>query len=48
VERYGWSLYEIDLTSVESLMPFIGRQARQAITPTAASSKNLCDQVSWL
>lgn len=45
VERYGWSLYEIDLTDIESLIPFVFRTTsgnRKAKTET------YCDQVDWL
>ena len=29
VERFGWSLYDIDNTDIESLMPFIYRLAER-------------------
>ncbi len=41
VEHYGWSLYDIDQTAIESLLPFVLRQ--EARKPQA-----YCDQVSWL
>ena len=55
VKLYGWSLYEIDMTHIESLIPFV-MQARRAGSvngrgpgsPIPATGKAFCDQVSWL
>jgi hypothetical protein len=46
VERYGWSLYDIDRTDMESLIPFVfhsvsGSQKKKTV-------ETCCDQVDWL
>ena len=46
VKAYGWSLYDIDRTDVDSLLPFIlhnpdGTQKPQEV-------RKYCDQVTWL
>jgi hypothetical protein len=46
VQAYTWSLYDIDRTDIESLLPFIGRLAGPGLP--AAGSVVYCDQVSWL
>jgi len=45
VKAYGWSLYDIDRTDVDSLLPFILH------TPGQKESREVrkyCDEVSWL
>jgi hypothetical protein len=57
IKRYGWSLYEIDNTDIESLLPFVlqaresGRTAGRTPSgrmPSAPTDRAFCDQVSWL
>ncbi len=52
VERFGWSLYEIDRTHIESLIPFVLSAARPIRAardkPAKRSSRVYCDQVSFL
>ena len=45
--RYGWSLYEIDLTDIESLIPFVFRTATASGSPNKKTG-TYCDQVDWL
>ena len=45
VERYGWSLYEIDLTDIESLIPFVFRTVSGS---RKKQTETYCDQVNWL
>lgn len=46
VKAWGWSLRDIDGTSIESLLPFISRfNGSGGGQPTV---KKACDQVDWL
>jgi hypothetical protein len=45
VQRYGWSLRELDLTDIESLLPFVFYQGRTAAAPKKIT---YCDQVDFL
>ncbi len=56
MKAFGWSLYEIDRTDIESLLPFV---MHAAITPgegrpeiahaeLGAKKQLFCDQVKWL
>jgi transketolase N-terminal domain/subunit len=47
VRAFGWSLYEIDNTDIESLFPFL-RELNGTGSPSAAPARAYCDQVSWL
>ena len=51
MERFGWSLYEIDRTAIESLLPFFlyvaGREPSKT-APVSVLPKTYCDKVSWL
>lgn len=46
VNRFGWSLHEIDETSIESLLPFVLRLNRAG--GDTAPKKIYCDQVDFL
>jgi hypothetical protein len=46
VERFGWSLHEIDQTDIGSLIPFVLYTSRRKAGGGAAGS--YCDEVSWL
>jgi len=49
VERFGWSLHEIDQTSIETLLPFALDAARRGRKKTIMSAEHVyCDQVDWL
>lgn len=49
VERFGWSLRDIDDTDVESLIPFVLRlTGKKGSTSTGKSAQVYCDQVDWL
>jgi hypothetical protein len=49
VERWGWSLRDIDETDIESLLPFIFRFAEaNGGLAKDASPRVYCDQVAWL
>jgi len=45
VKAWGWSLRDIDGTSIESLLPFISRFNGGGGRPKIKKS---CDQVGWL
>lgn len=49
-KAFGWSLWEIDETDVESLVGFVNRFTdTQGKTPQASrQQKAYCDQVDWL
>jgi hypothetical protein len=47
VKAFNWSLYEIDATDIESLLPFVARFAGSNGEP-AVKKQVYCDQVSWL
>ena len=47
VKAFGWSLYDIDHTDIETLIPFINQFVGSEIHP-ATKKKVYCDQVSWL
>jgi hypothetical protein len=47
VKAFGWSLYEIDHTDIETLIPFINQFVGSEIHPVT-KKKVYCDQVSWL
>jgi hypothetical protein len=47
VKAFGWSLREIDETSIESLLPFIQRFT--GASGTGSQSRQVyADQVDWL
>jgi len=52
VERFGWSLRDIDETDIESLIPFVMRitsRTEEMPEKTVPKEKKLyCDQVSWM
>jgi len=57
VERFGWSLFEIDQTDFESLLRFVFYATRQAPKEKAFARKpavarlpgqKFCDEVRWL
>ena len=50
VERFGWSLYEIDNTEISSLIPFFLHMAEQSGGKAAPARQQAayCDTVSWL
>lgn len=56
VERFGWSLRDIDETDIESLIPFVMRITRatedggeySARRKTEKEKKVYCDQVNWM
>lgn len=60
MERFGWSLFEIDQTDFESLLRFVFHAAQQAPKensgkafarkPAAARlpGQKFCDEVRWL
>lgn len=51
---FGWSLYEIDRTDIESLLAFVmhtpaDNNHRDTETPRKTVKREIyCDQVSWL
>jgi len=45
VKAFNWSLYELDLTDIESLFPFIFRLTSG---DGIGSQTAYCDQVDWL
>jgi len=53
-EKFGWSLYEIDMTNIESLIPFVLGLPKAARLPApagrlpAGKRKVYCDEVNWL
>ncbi len=47
VEKYHWSLYELDQTDVESLLPFMDHVFGGGSKKSEAKLTT-CDQVSWL
>jgi transketolase N-terminal domain/subunit len=46
-KNFGWSLYEIDNTDVESLIDFINRISATGGKPNL-SKQAFCDEVDWL
>lgn len=50
VERFGWTLRDIDETDIDSLLPFVYRLAeRNRFTELEKKPPPAyCDQVSWL
>jgi hypothetical protein len=52
VDRFGWSLHEIDWTDIESLIPFVFRypdwKARQKGANGRHAARVYADQVDWL
>ena len=49
VKAYHWSLRDIDDTSIESLLPFVGRVMASGGGGGKANPKQTyCDEVSWL
>jgi hypothetical protein len=46
VKAFGWSLYEIDHTDIESLLPFINRFAGVSDQPVQ-KTRTYIDQVDW-
>jgi len=46
VERFGWSLYDIDHTDIHSLIPFVLYVSKRK--SGAGSTQNYCDEVNWL
>lgn len=50
-KAFGWSLWEIDETDIESVIGFIHRFTDtdgQRIRNGSTDRKKYCDQVSWL
>jgi hypothetical protein len=49
VERYHWSLFDLDQTDIESLIPFVMHVARNSKGERRQKlQQQFCDQVSWL
>lgn len=48
VKAFGWSLYEIDETEIESMMDFVERLTETAAGRTPYTPNIYCDQVEWL
>jgi len=49
VELFHWSLYEIDRTDIESLIPFMFRYVAWKNGPSVDGAHvNYVDQVNWL
>jgi hypothetical protein len=49
-KAFGWSLWEIDETDVESLVGFINRftDTQGKTIQASGPRKTFCDQVDWL
>jgi hypothetical protein len=47
IKAWNWSLYEIDRTDIESLLPFIFRMSETG-GEQAPTRMAYCDQVGWL
>ena len=45
MKAFGWSLYEIDETDIESLLPFIRRMLENK---KPVDKRVYCDEVDWL
>jgi hypothetical protein len=45
IEKLGWSLYEMDMTDIESLIPFIQHLSGGSKTP---EREVFVDQVDWI
>lgn len=48
MERFGWSLRDIDETDIESLLPFVFRVTGKNREKPAGPGRVYADQVSWL
>lgn len=45
-KAFGWSLFEIDRTNIESLLPFIARFGK--LNDEGNENKAFADEVDWL
>ncbi|MCI0552554.1 MAG: hypothetical protein L0287_16510 [Anaerolineae bacterium] len=49
MERFHWSLYDIDETDIESLIPFVFEYARWKAGNIATGRRQMyADEVDWL
>jgi hypothetical protein len=47
VQAFNWSLYDLDNTDIESLIPFLERLTR-GNKAGGQGERAYCDEVSWL
>ena len=47
-ERFGWSLYEMDLTDMESMLIFLTHLNKEGKGSKPRRKKVFADQVNWL